>query len=94
MTVILQLGGADADKEVDNDDDDDEYVMKRADDKLESSLLSSDIEFYIPAQSRSPSPFDDDTTRASVGDGASTKNARRSDHRAVDDAATNTLVPL
>ena len=68
----MERSGADKDVK-----DYDELVTKVGDTKLESSLLSSDLEFYLPS-SKSASP------RTSSDD--------RRQRLAVDDVATNRLV--
>jgi len=94
------LGRSGDDKDA---EDYDELVIKGTENKLETSLLSSDLEFYMPAMSPTPRtrPFTDDTSQGQgqgpAGDGASrpaAKNARRADHKNADMAARNQVVGL
>jgi len=73
---LLQFGRSDAHK---NAEDYDEIVIKGTDSKLESSLLNSDLEFYMPAMSPTPRtrPFADETSQSHVA----AKNPRRADPR-------------
>ena len=85
---MSQFGRSDTDRD---SEDDDEYVMKGADSKLESSLLSSDLEFYIPPNSSTPrtQSFADDSRQSQ--DSAS-RNARRPGHKTVDVTDRNKVV--
>jgi len=99
--LLLQLGRSDGDKD---DDDDDEFVMKGTEDdsKLESGLLSSDLEFYLPASSASaaavsPSPSSLRNLDRPADDTSSHRSQAKTptaDHhrRNADVTATNKLV--